>query len=130
VETRGNDDCHIILRGGKTPNYDAASIDAACRELAQAKLDARLMIDCSHANAAKQYKRQVDVARDLAGQIAEGERRIVGVMVESHLVEGRQELGAGRPLQFGQSNTHACHGWDDYAALLEALAQAVRKRRG
>jgi 3-deoxy-7-phosphoheptulonate synthase len=130
VETRGNDDCHIILRGGKTPNYDAASIEAACRELAQAQLGERLMIDCSHANAAKQYKRQIDVARDIAGQIAKGERRIVGVMVESHLVEGRQELVAGRPLRFGQSVTDPCLGWDDSAALLETLAQAVSKRRG
>jgi 3-deoxy-7-phosphoheptulonate synthase len=130
VETRGNDDCHIILRGGKTPNYDAASIEAACRELAEAQLGERLMIDCSHANAAKQYKRQIDVARDVAGQIAKGERRIVGVMVESHLIEGRQELVATRPLRFGQSVTDPCLGWDDSAALLETLAQAVRKRRG
>src|SRR6266852_6046296 len=90
VETRGNPDCHVILRGGKHPNYDAASVDAACAERAKSKLDCRLMIDCSHANSAKQYKRQADVAADIAAQLARGERRIVGVMVESHLVEGRQ----------------------------------------
>ena len=129
VETRGNDDCHIILRGGRNPNYDAASVAAACQELARAKLPERLMIDCSHANAAKQYKRQMEVARDVAGQLAEGERRIVGVMVESHLVEGRQELEAGKALQFGQSITDPCLGWDDSVALLAALAEGVRKRR-
>src|SRR5687768_16208685 len=87
VETRGNDDCHIILRGGKAPNYDAASVAAACADLAKAKLGERLMIDCSHANAAKQHRRQIEVAADIAAQIAKGERRIVGAMVESHLVE-------------------------------------------
>jgi 3-deoxy-7-phosphoheptulonate synthase len=130
VETRGNEDCHIILRGGKQPNYDAASVQAACAELAKAKLPERLMIDCSHANAAKQYQRQMDVARDIAAQMAAGERRIVGVMVESHLVEGRQELVKGQPLRFGQSITDPCLGWDDSVKLLETLAQAVRRRRG
>jgi 3-deoxy-7-phosphoheptulonate synthase len=129
VETRGNDDCHIILRGGKTPNYDAASVQAACEDLAKAKLAERLMIDCSHANAAKQYKRQVEVARDIAGQIGGGERRIVGVMVESHLVEGRQELEPDKPLKFGQSITDACLGWDDSVRVLDALAEGVAKRR-
>jgi len=129
VETRGNDDCHIILRGGKAPNYDAASVAAACEELAKAKLAERLMIDCSHANAAKQFQRQMDVARDIAGQLAGGERRIVGVMVESHLVEGRQELQAGKPLRFGQSITDPCLGWEDSERLLATLAEAVRKRR-
>ena len=129
VETRGNEDCHIILRGGKTPNYDAASVAAACEELAKAKLPERLMIDCSHANAEKQYQRQIEVARDIAGQVARGERRIVGVMVESHLQEGRQELRAGQPLQFGQSITDACLGWDDSVKLLQGLADGVKKRR-
>jgi 3-deoxy-7-phosphoheptulonate synthase len=129
VETRGNDDCHIILRGGKTPNYDAASVQASCEELERAKLPARLMIDCSHANAAKEYRRQLDVAADVAGQLAAGERRIVGLMFESHLVEGRQELVAGAPLKFGQSITDACLGWDDSAGVLARLAEAVRKRR-
>jgi len=129
VETRGNDDCHVILRGGKAPNYDAASVAGACAELAKAKLGERLMIDCSHANAAKQFQRQMDVAADIGAQLAGGERRIVGVMVESHLVEGRQELQAGKPLQFGQSITDPCLGWEDSERLLAALAEAVRKRR-
>jgi 3-deoxy-7-phosphoheptulonate synthase len=129
VVTRGNDDCHIILRGGKVPNYDAASVASACEELAKAKLAERLMIDCSHANAAKQFQRQMDVARDIAGQLAGGERRIVGAMVESHLVEGRQELQAGKALKFGQSITDPCLGWEDSVRLLETLAEAVAKRR-
>src|SRR5688500_16087941 len=129
VETRGNDDCHIILRGGKAPNYDAASVGAACAELAKAALPERLMIDCSHANAAKDYRRQIEVAADIAAQIAKGERRIVGAMVESHLVEGRQEPVAGQPLRFGQSITDACLGWEDSAQVLQTLAEGVKKRR-
>ncbi|HYL87443.1 MAG TPA: 3-deoxy-7-phosphoheptulonate synthase [Burkholderiales bacterium] len=129
VETRGNEDCHIILRGGKEPNYDAASVQAACRELARAGLPERLMIDCSHANAAKDYRRQAQVAREVASQIVGGERRIVGLMVESHLIEGRQDLVEGKPLRFGQSITDACLGWEDSAALLADLARAVRQRR-
>jgi 3-deoxy-7-phosphoheptulonate synthase len=129
VETRGNEDCHIILRGGKTPNYDAASVAAACEELAKAKLPERLMIDCSHANAAKQYQRQADVAGDIAAQLGGGEKRIVGVMVESNLVEGRQEIVAGKPLKFGQSVTDACLGWDDSVKVLETLADGVKQRR-
>jgi 3-deoxy-7-phosphoheptulonate synthase len=129
VETRGNEDCHIILRGGKEPNYDQKSVQAACAVLAKAGLPERLMIDCSHANAAKEYRRQMDVARDIGAQIAGGERRIIGVMVESHLVEGRQELAKGAALRFGQSITDPCLGWDDSVALLETLAQAVRRRR-
>jgi 3-deoxy-7-phosphoheptulonate synthase len=129
VQTRGNDDCHIILRGGKQPNYDAASVQAACAELERAKLPQRLMIDCSHANAAKQYERQADVAADIAKQLAGGEKRIVGVMIESHLVEGRQELEPGEPLRFGQSITDACLGWDDSVQVLDTLAQAVKQRR-
>ena len=129
VETRGNDDCHIILRGGKTPNYDAASVQAACEELKKAKLPERLMIDCSHANSSKKYERQADVARDVAGQIAQGERRIVGLMVESNLVEGRQELEPGKPLRFGQSITDPCLGWEASIAVLQGLADAVRERR-
>jgi 3-deoxy-7-phosphoheptulonate synthase len=129
VETRGNDDCHIILRGGKQPNYDAASVAAAGEELERAKLPQRLMIDCSHANAAKQYKRQADVAADIAKQLAGGEKRIVGVMIESHLVEGRQELEPGKALRFGQSITDACLGWEDSVQVLDALAQGVKQRR-
>jgi 3-deoxy-7-phosphoheptulonate synthase len=129
VQTRGNDDCHIILRGGKNPNYDAASVAAACAELAKAKLPERLMIDCSHANAAKQFKRQLDVAREVGAQIAAGDRRIIGVMVESHLVEGRQDLAPGKPLQYGQSITDACLGWKDSLDVLQVLAGAVQERR-
>ena len=132
VETRGNDDCHIILRGGKAPNYDAVSIKAACEELAKAKLACRLMIDFSHANAAKQYQRQMVVAREVGDQIAAGAHGIIGAMVESHLVEGKQELVAGRPLSelnFGQSITDPCIGWEDSVALLDTLAAAVKARR-
>ncbi|TAK43743.1 MAG: 3-deoxy-7-phosphoheptulonate synthase [Betaproteobacteria bacterium] len=129
VETRGNDDCHIILRGGRQPNYEAASVQGACEELARAKLPPRLMVDLSHANAAKQHQRQVEVARDVAGQLAAGSRSIVGVMVESNLIEGRQELHPGKPLRYGQSITDACLGWDDSVGLLQTLAAAVRKRR-
>jgi 3-deoxy-7-phosphoheptulonate synthase len=129
VETRGNDDCHIILRGGKAPNYDVASVQAACEELERAKLPPRLMVDCSHANAAKQYRRQVEVAGEIAARIAAGERRIIGLMVESHLVEGRQDLIAGGPLQFGQSITDPCLGWEASVGVLDTLASAVRRRR-
>jgi 3-deoxy-7-phosphoheptulonate synthase len=129
VETRGNEDCHIILRGGKTPNYDKASVKAACGELVKAKLPCRLMIDCSHANAEKKYERQADVAADVASQLAEGEKDIIGVMVESHLVEGRQDLESGKPLTFGQSITDACLGWERSVEVLQTLAQGVRKRR-
>ena len=129
VQTRGNDDCHIILRGGRQPNFDAGSVDAACAELARAKLPPRLMVDFSHANSSKQYKRQLDVAQSVAGQLADGGRKIVGVMVESHLVEGRQDLQPGKPLQFGQSITDACLGWDDSVAMLRSLADAVKARR-
>src|SRR5258706_6399271 len=129
VETRGNEDCHIILRGGREPNYDAASVQAACSELARAGLPERLMIDCSHANAAKDYRRQAEVARDIAAQLPGGERRLIGVMVESHLVAGRQELATSKPLVFGQSITDGCLGWEDSAGLLATLAEAVRRRR-
>jgi 3-deoxy-7-phosphoheptulonate synthase len=129
VETRGNEDCHIILRGGKAPNYDANSVAAACEDLARAKLPERLMIDCSHANAAKQYQKQAEVAADVAAQLAGGEKRIVGVMVESNLVEGRQEIVAGKPLKYGQSVTDACLGWDDSVKVLETLSDGVKKRR-
>jgi len=129
VETRGNDDCHIILRGGKAPNYDAASVRAACAELAKAGLAERLMIDCSHANSEKDYRRQSEVAQAVGKQLAGGERRIVGLMVESHLEEGRQDIQPGKPLKFGQSVTDACLGWEASVALLERLAAAVKERR-
>jgi len=129
VSTNGNEDCHIILRGGKHPNYDAASVDAAAKELAAAGLEQRLMIDCSHANSQKMYQRQVDVAREIARQVASGEDRVIGVMVESHLKAGRQDLVPGRPLAYGQSITDACIGWEDSVPLLKNLAESVRKRR-
>src|SRR5262245_14207781 len=129
VETRGNEDCHVILRGGKAPNYDAASVAAACAELEKSKLECRLMVDFSHANSEKKFKRQMDVAREVGAQVAGGSRCIVGAMVESHLVEGRQELGDGKSLTFGQSITDPCLGWEDSTALLDALAGAVKARR-
>jgi 3-deoxy-7-phosphoheptulonate synthase len=129
VETSGNDDCHLILRGGKTPNYDARSIDAAARTLAAAGLDDRVMVDCSHANSQKNHERQMLVARELASQIAAGERRVSGVMIESALKGGRQDIVPGRPLVYGQSVTDACISWDDTVPVLETLAQAVRDRR-
>ena len=128
-ETVGNEDCHVILRGGREPNYDAASVDAAAKELAAAGVAPHVMIDFSHANSSKQFKRQLDVGRDVAGQLAAGDDRIVGVMVESHLREGRQDLVPGRALQQGVSITDACLGWEDTAGLLEVLAEGVRARR-
>jgi 3-deoxy-7-phosphoheptulonate synthase len=129
VSTSGNEDCHVILRGGKAPNYDAPHVDAAAKEIAAAGLAGRLMIDFSHANSSKQFKRQIEVAKDTAAQLAAGEERIMGVMVESHLVEGRQDLVPGQPLEYGKSITDACVGWDDTLAVLEILAQGVRARR-
>jgi 3-deoxy-7-phosphoheptulonate synthase len=129
VETRGNDDCHIILRGGKAPNYDSQSVAAACDELRKAGLAERLMIDFSHANSRKDYRRQVEVCGEVSAQVGAGESRIVGVMIESHLVEGRQDLLPGKPLAFGQSVTDPCLGWGESTGLLEVLADAVRKRR-
>ncbi|HEY6966135.1 MAG TPA: 3-deoxy-7-phosphoheptulonate synthase [Burkholderiales bacterium] len=129
VETRGNEDCHVILRGGKTPNYDAASVAAACAELEKSKLECRLMIDFSHANSEKKFKRQLDVAREVGAQVAAGSRCIVGAMAESNLVEGKQDLAAGKALTFGQSITDPCLGWDDSTALLGELADAVKARR-
>jgi 3-deoxy-7-phosphoheptulonate synthase len=129
VSTNGNEDCHVILRGGRAPNYDAASVDAACQEMAKAGLAQRLMVDLSHANAAKKAENQLPVARDVAAQVARGDVRLVGVMVESHLVAGRQDLVAGRPLTYGQSITDACLGWEDTVGLLDVLAGAVRDRR-
>jgi len=129
VSTAGNEDCHVILRGGKAPNYDAAAVDAACKEIAASGLAARLMIDLSHANSSKQYKKQLDVAADVASQLAVGDKRIIGVMVESHLAEGRQDLVPGRELEQGKSITDACIGWEDSLQVLETLAAGVRQRR-
>ncbi|GCL65823.1 3-deoxy-7-phosphoheptulonate synthase [Pseudaquabacterium pictum] len=133
VQTKGNKDCHVILRGGKAPNYDKASVDAACNELRAAKLPCQLMIDCSHANSSKQHHRQIDVARDIAAQMAVGNRCIFGVMVESHLNAGAQKFSAGTDdpanLAYGQSITDACIGWDDSVGVLQTLSDAVRARR-
>ncbi|MBS0319945.1 MAG: 3-deoxy-7-phosphoheptulonate synthase AroG [Proteobacteria bacterium] len=129
VHTAGNEDCHIILRGGKEPNYDAASVDAAARGLAAAGLAARLMIDCSHANSRKDHRRQIEVAANISHQMRSGDSRIIGVMLESHLNEGRQDLAPGRPLDYGVSITDACIGWADTMPVLQELAAAVRARR-
>ena len=128
-ETRGNADCHAILRGGRTPNYAAAEVAAACAVLRAAGQRELVMIDFSHANSRKDHRRQIEVGHDVAAQVAAGERRIGGVMIESHLHEGRQELKPGQPLQHGVSITDACLGWDDSAALLHHLAEGVRQRR-
>ena len=127
--TTGNDDCHVILRGGKTPNYDAASVANVTACLADSGLSPMLMIDCSHANSSKDYTRQKEVARDVAGQVSAGDARIMGVMIESHLNEGRQEHTPGKALAYGQSITDACLGWQDSVETLEILAAAVRARR-
>ncbi|HYC42443.1 MAG TPA: 3-deoxy-7-phosphoheptulonate synthase AroG [Noviherbaspirillum sp.] len=129
VSTGGNEDCHIILRGGKAPNYDAASVEAACKDIAANGLASRLMIDASHANSSKKPENQVPVCADIAKQIAAGDTRIVGVMVESHLVGGRQDLVPGKELTYGQSVTDGCIDWDASVKVLEGLAEAVRQRR-
>ena len=133
VQTKGNQDCHVILRGGKTPNYDAASVAAACAELEKSKLRATLMVDCSHANSGRRHEKQLDVARDIATQIASGSRRVFGVMVESHLMAGAQKFTPGKDqtdrLTYGQSITDACLGWEQSQIALEMLSQAVRARR-
>jgi 3-deoxy-7-phosphoheptulonate synthase len=124
----------VILRGGKTPNYDAAHVAAACKEIEAAKLPCTLMVDCSHANSSKQHERQVDVARDMAAQLKAGSRCIFGVMVESHLVAGAQKFSAGKDdpakLHYGQSITDACIGWEHSLEVLDVLGGAVKARRG
>ncbi len=129
VSTAGNEDCHVILRGGRQPNYDAESVDAAAKELASAGVPARLMIDFSHGNSDKRHERQMDVARSVGEQVAGGDGRIVGVMVESHLKGGRQDLVPGKDLAYGMSITDACLGWEDSRELLDILADAVVARR-
>ena len=129
VETRGNEECHLILRGGKSPNYDSASVKSAAKSLAAAGLAQRLMIDCSHANSGKDAMRQVEVAADIGRQIRSGDEHIIGVMVESHLKAGRQDLVPGHELVYGQSVTDACIGWEQSVSLLDDLAAAVRERR-
>jgi 3-deoxy-7-phosphoheptulonate synthase len=133
VETAGNPDCHVILRGGKAPNYDAASVAAACADLVSAQLPATLMVDCSHANSAKQHQRQIDVAKDIAQQVSGGSRQVFGVMVESHLNAGAQKFTPGKDdpskLAHGISITDACIGWDDSEGVLQVLSDAVLARR-
>jgi 3-deoxy-7-phosphoheptulonate synthase len=129
VSTSGNEDCHLVLRGGKTPNYDAASVDAVCKTLGEAGLAQSVMIDLSHANSSKQFEKQIDGGMDVARQVTAGDTRIVGVMAESHLVAGRQDLVRGKPLVYGQSITDACIGWEESQRLLESLADAVAQRR-
>lgn len=133
VQTNGNPDCHVILRGGRTPNYDAASVAAACKDLIAAKLPAKLMVDCSHANSSKRHEKQLDVARDIASQITAGSRHVFGVMVESHLNPGAQKFTAGKDdaavLEYGKSITDACLGWDDSLSVLALLSDAVQARR-
>ena len=133
VSTSGNGDCHVILRGGKEPNYDAASVKAACAEIEGAGLPCKLMIDFSHANSSKQHDKQIDVARDVAAQIAGGSRCIFGAMIESHLVAGAQKFSPGKDdpgkLVYGQSITDACIGWEDSQGALGVLSEAVRARR-
>ncbi|MCB1877016.1 MAG: 3-deoxy-7-phosphoheptulonate synthase AroG [Chromatiales bacterium] len=127
--TTGNEDAHIILRGGKEPNYHAASVAEAVADLEAAGMPPRLMIDFSHANSQKKPERQIDVGHDVAAQIAAGNRAIIGAMVESHLIGGRQDVKKGKELTYGQSVTDACIGWDDTTPLLRDLARAVRERR-
>jgi 3-deoxy-7-phosphoheptulonate synthase len=133
VQTQGNPDCHVILRGGKVPNFDAASVSAACSELEKAKLPRSLMVDCSHANSSKQHEKQLEVARDIATQISGGSHQVFGVMVESHLNAGAQKFTPGKDkiddLEYGKSITDACLGWEDSLACLEVLSNAVLARR-
>jgi 3-deoxy-7-phosphoheptulonate synthase len=133
VETKGNKDCHVILRGGKAPNYDAAHVAAACAEIEAAKLPCRLMVDGSHANSSKQHQRQIEVMQDVGAQLAGGTRCIFGVMVESHLQGGAQKFTPGKDdpakLEHGKSITDACIDWDDTVGVLQGLAEAVKARR-
>ncbi len=129
VSTSGNEDCHIILRGGKAPNYDVASVEQACKDIAANGLASRLMIDTSHANSSKKPENQIPVCADIAQQVAAGDTRIVGVMIESHLVAGRQDLIPGKELVYGQSVTDGCISWEESLGVLEGLAEAVKQRR-
>jgi 3-deoxy-7-phosphoheptulonate synthase len=129
VSTAGNDDCHLILRGGRQPNYDALSVHNVCEALAKAGLPPRVMIDASHANSSKNHENQIPVCEDVAGQIARGEDRIIGLMIESQLVAGRQDHVPGKSLVYGQSVTDACIGWEESARILEQLAESVAQRR-
>jgi 3-deoxy-7-phosphoheptulonate synthase len=127
--TAGNEDTHVILRGGSRPNYDTESVNIAAEAIEDAGLMAKIMIDFSHANSRKQHEKQIRVCEDVAGQIARGDRRIIGVMIESHLIGGRQDLIDNADLVYGQSVTDACVGWDDTVPMLRELADAVVQRR-
>jgi 3-deoxy-7-phosphoheptulonate synthase len=128
--TRGNPDCHIILRGGRgTTNYEAKDVQQVSEQMEKAGLKTRVMIDCSHANSHKDYAQQPMVCRNVATQLAGGDRRIQGIMLESHLLAGRQDIHPGQPLQYGQSITDSCIAWEETEGLLEELAEAVRSRR-
>ena len=133
VQTNGNPDCHVILRGGKAPNYDAASVSAACKDLQAANLPATLMVDCSHANSSKQHEKQLDVARDIAAQVAGGSHQVFGLMVESHLNPGAQKFTPGKDdasaLRYGQSITDACLSWEHSLNALDLLSDSVTARR-
>lgn len=128
-QTTGNEDCHIILRGGKAPNYDAVHVQEACEQMAKSGMTPNLMIDCSHANSLKQHERQLIVADDIAQQISTGDNRIMGAMIESHLVSGRQDVEDKNNLTYGQSITDACIDWEQTEIVLRKLADAVRVRR-
>jgi 3-deoxy-7-phosphoheptulonate synthase len=134
VRTRGNPDCHVILRGGIAPNYDEQSVTSVCEALERASLRPALMVDCSHANCGKQHERQLDVVREIARQVGGGSRRVFGTMIESHLHPGAQRFTPGRDdptkLAYGVSITDPCLGWNDTVAALQLLADAVRRRRG
>jgi 3-deoxy-7-phosphoheptulonate synthase len=127
--TTGNEDCHMILRGGKEPNYDAAHVERAAKELSDAGLSTNIMIDLSHANSRKQHEAQAEVCADVAAQVAAGDYRLFGVMIEGHLIGGRQDVKPDQPLVYGQSITDACLSWEASLPLLDQLAEAVRKRR-
>jgi 3-deoxy-7-phosphoheptulonate synthase len=129
VSTSGNEDCHIILRGGTRPNYDAASVDAASKTLSEVGIPARIMIDFSHGNSSKNPEKQAEVGVEVARQIAAGDERIVGVMLESHLKGGRQDLIPGKELIYGMSITDGCLGWEESRKVLDVIANAVRERR-
>jgi 3-deoxy-7-phosphoheptulonate synthase len=129
VQTTGNEDCHIILRGGKTTNFDADSVKAVTDQLISSSLNSKIMIDFSHGNSSKKFENQLLVCQDVCQQIAAGNQDIFGVMVESHLVEGRQDLTLEEPLTYGQSITDACIGWQDTENLLAQLASAVAQRK-
>jgi 3-deoxy-7-phosphoheptulonate synthase len=129
ASTRGNEDCHIILRGGKRPNYEAADVQAVIAEAVKLGVDPRMLIDASHANSSKDPMNQPKVVHDVAGQIVAGNSHIKGMMIESNLVAGRQDLVPGKPLVYGQSITDGCIGWDMSVDVLEDLAKAVRDRR-